>query len=219
MKIVVSKSLRDFAANSKQYIPVVLGVLGVIALIGAITWALWPKTLVARVDTISWYYVVQLQQKTILHDAEWGKPWNREVVNGSMKCARKYYGMKDCHCRTDYYYTGYGENRTRHSRRKCDRCQDYRDWCEYDYITWPKVKEWSSSGNTFLTNWPEYPKPNENQRITRTEFYNVIFADPSENKKYTFHPKSLNEFKQYPNGSKWTVKVFVNNGVDVLHEN
>lgn len=218
MRIVVSRQLRDLANRSKEFIPIVLGVIAVVSIIAVITWALWPKTLSARVDTIGWFYSVELQERTVSHDSGWGKPWSKEVVSGSMKCDSKYYGMKDCMCHTDYYTTGYGEHKTRHSKRVCSRCPDYRDWCEYDHITWPKKKEWSSAGNTFATNWPEVPEAKENQRLVRHEFYNVIFVDPKDNEKYTLHPASLSIFKTYPRGSRWMIKVFVNNSVDVLGE-
>ena len=216
MKIVISKQLRDLAKESKKYIPATFIILGVVALIGLITWALWPKTLFARVDSIGWYYSVELHEKTIAHGSEWGSPWGKEVVSGSLSCISKYYGMKDCMCHTDYDYTGYGKNRHRTSHRVCSRCPDYRDWCNYDYVTWPVKNKWDSSGDSFAVSWPDYPQPNENQRVVRSEYYNVVFLDAEDNKKYTLHPKSLNEFREFVVGERHKIKVFVNNSIDII---
>ena len=127
MSVVISKRLRDLTKASKQYAPVILGLFVVVALIGAITWALWPKTVLVQVDNIEWRYVVKLKEKKIVHSSGWGSPWNGEVVNGSMSCVSKFYGMKECFCHTDYSYSGFGKNRMRHSRTTCSSCPDYRN--------------------------------------------------------------------------------------------
>lgn len=202
----------------KEQLTIIGVVLGVFLVVAGIVWLFTPKTTFAKVEDLSWYYTVQLEQKTIRPAEQWGKPWSQEVVAGSMSCTRKFYGMERCHCRTERTTTGFGENRRTTTRQKCSTCPEYRNWCSYKYVDWPVVKTWTSAGKTFTTEWPKHPDPVvPDQRTRKDQNYNVIFTT-KDGEKYTLHPRSIGEFKKYPRGGTWIIKVFLNNNIEIVDE-
>lgn len=86
-----------------------------------------------------------------------------------------------------------------------DRCSVYKNWCEYDYYAWPVIAHLSKSGATHAVSWPVLEAKGTDQRLDRTEVYEVVFAKDGDT--WTYSPRSLAEFEKFNESSIWRIKV------------
>jgi len=85
------------------------------------------------------------------------------------------------------------------------QCDVYKDWCTYDYYDWPVVATEKTSGQDLNVYWPKLEAKGADQRLDKTEVYDTILV--REDKTWKYEPKSLNEFKTFPSGARWLIKV------------
>lgn len=86
-----------------------------------------------------------------------------------------------------------------------DQCDVYKDWCEYDYYEWPIVATSQTGGIVHDEHWPPLVANGAEQRLDRTERYEVQFANKKD--KWTLKPRSLNDFQRFNTGATWRIKV------------
>jgi hypothetical protein len=184
----------------RKYLPHVGIGLAAVLLVGLAVWLCIPTQKVLRVASTQWQYDVELQQRTIQHAEEWGRPWNREVAK--ISCTRRFYGMERCMC----HETCNGTGSSRSCRQSCSTCPEFRDWCSYDYVTWPTVKQWVTAGDWLPVKWPETPALTPDQRLVQYEKYTVSFVDQGES--YSYEAPNLTTFKKLRKGAAWSVNLY-----------
>lgn len=206
---------------------------GVAITIALTAWLFIPHETTAKVASINWTYQSDLRQKTLMHDSGWGTPFGafntscRRKHYGTEDCnphrCNPYSVSYDCNCTTyDCNCARNCSNGNRECRRTCstcrrcsrcsrteyrtcyDRCDVYRDWCEYDYYSWPVVKTLATSGADHNEHWPDLVASGPEQRLDRTEKYRVVFTGK---KEWTYAPNNIGEFRRFQANEMWKIKV------------
>lgn len=89
-----------------------------------------------------------------------------------------------------------------------DRCPVYKDYCTYDYYEWPIIQSLKTGGFEHNERWPELEAKGADQRLDKTEFYEVTFMEARASKKsWTYKPRSLAEFKTFDTKQLWRIEV------------
>jgi len=127
---------------------------------------------------------------------------------------------EQCNCHTTCRDQGNGFSRCSESCSTCSKCETcyrteydtcydscpvYKDHCDYDYYDWPTINTKVTSGAAHNETWPVLEARPIDQRLVKTEKYEVVFKNGVENWKYT--PKSLGEFRYFVTGVTWKLKV------------
>jgi hypothetical protein len=160
-------------------------VAGVAALASILLWVFLPRMVEARVDSTTWQYTRQLQQRQMNHGTDWDGNMPAGAFNVS--CVTRQRGTEncnphDCNCRsvTDYcsetcncrtvcsdngngYSTCSEQCSTCRvacgSHQECSTCYDqcpvYDEWCEFDYYTWPTIDREVTHGRGHAVEWGE----------------------------------------------------------------
>lgn len=133
-----------------------------------------------------------------------GKPYGKDVIQGTLRCERRYCGEEECFCTETCTGTGSNETCVHH----CSSCSVYKDWCMYDHWTWPIVKSASTNGpSTETPHWPSLQPEGVDQRLEQVQEYDVTLeSEPPDSKRCIFHPGSYEEVKKYLHGEWWLVK-------------
>jgi len=209
-------------------------VLMVGAFICLMIWLFVPHKVNARITGISWTHIVNIEERTPIHDEGWasGMPmgaYDKSCVNKfkesydcnpyDCNCHDIDYDCNphDCNCSESCRDTGTGFSECTTtcstcydtcSRTECDTCYEscdrYEDWCSYTYDTWPVVKSDSHHGGSHETTWPDLQPIGPDQRRKEIRKYVVNFA--AEEKEWLFRPKSEGEFRKYSPGTDWEIK-------------
>ncbi len=87
-----------------------------------------------------------------------------------------------------------------------DSCPVYKDWCKYDYYEWPIIKTMNTAGSKHDEHWPELEAFGPDQRINRTEKYEVEFLNEKKTTR-SYHPSNLTDFARFQDGASWRIKV------------
>ncbi len=189
---------------------VIIGIIGIVCVllfIGIIVWCIIPRKIPAKIIDSRWTWTSDLQQKTKYRAEEWGKPWGKDVVPGSLHCKSKYYGQRRCNCYTTRTCSGSGDHKSCSSHEHCSSCPEYRDWCVYDYWLWPVIQTKTNTGDCLKNPvWPELIANGPDQRIAQHEKYEVTFK-PEEHDTCVYKAKSLNDLRQYVESNWWQIKV------------
>lgn len=129
----------------------------------------------------------------------------------------------DCNCRTTCSDNGNGFSTCSESCSTCsqcstcsrteydtcyDRCPVYKDYCTYDYYEWPVVASQKTGSFEHDEKWPDLQASGPDQRLDRTEYYEVVFIEAKTGKEnWTYKPKTLPEFKTFDSKQLWRIKV------------
>jgi len=178
--------------NTKRTVAIIICIIAVI--VSATLFVCIPRNMAYKIIHSAWTARTDLQEKTIFHAEEWGRPYGKDVVPDTLTCDRKYYGEEDCYC-------SMGEDSIQH----CSSCSVYKDWCAYDHWLWPVIqsKSRTDAPEVKLT-WPII-KAGDNQRVVMYIVYEVVFQNEEREKK-TYRVSSLKELKLYVPNDWWNVK-------------
>ena len=205
--------MRDYDKPDPGVI-IALSIFAVIVLSGIsyCSWYHWPREKPAQVVHAIWSYTHYLHQKTRTHSEEWGKPYGKNVIPGTLSCERRYYGEEDCFCHDVCSGNGSNETCTHH----CSSCSVYKDWCKYDHWIWPVIKTANTTGTSVDEPvWPMLAAQPPDQYIEQKPEYLVTFQndDPSDTKQCTYTAKDYKELHQFIRGEWWRVKTNAGFGV------
>lgn len=174
-------------------------------LIYFIIWLLFiPSHLNTKVSSIEWIYTANLRIREIRHSSEWGNPGRKGFYDESafnVSCRSKYYGTEDCNphpcfcdnkgvCNTCY-----------------DQCDEYRDWCNYDYFEWPVFQTQVTSGTDHEVYWAKLIAVGVDQRIQNIKEYKVVFQKTDNSDSYKYAAEDLIDFKRFNVGEYWRLRV------------
>lgn len=131
--------------------------------------------------------------------------------NGFATCSSDKRSGGDRICKTKYRK----ENRT----RKVPVYRDepvYREWYSWKEWTWRPNRHVEASGHTLDVRWPSEEEialcgtcsSGEQERVVNDDSYSVKFTNEvTKDDSWNYSPKTLNEFKTYPIGSKHHIRV------------
>jgi len=192
------------------------------------------REITVRVKSTSWTYVRVLEQRNVRSGSGWGHPSDSFNVScsrrqrGTEDCNPRdcrphsvSYDCRphDCACHVHCVDLNNGYSRCEESCSTCydtctrteydtcyDQCPVYDDWCTYNYHTWDKIDEETTSGSTDPY-WgsrlsADHAIP---QRIMSTESYGVVFSDDGD--EWSYSPENLREFSSFSKDDMWRVDV------------
>ncbi|MEI6511410.1 MAG: hypothetical protein WCO25_05230 [Candidatus Uhrbacteria bacterium] len=243
---------------------------GLIGCAALLFFLLWPRDVVARVESIAWSHTATLRQRLVNN----GEGWQRSAPSDAYDaaCERRKNGTENCRphdCNGKMEFeTCYDqcprsgtENCNEHEcnchvdRSSCkedgaggadcdevcdecydqcprtgtedcnphdcngkmvyetcyDQCDVFENWCKYRYDTWPVVTTKTTSGTTHETFWPELTATGNDQRLERSEKYEVRFSDEVD--RWTYKPDGLQAFARFDPGTSWSATVTVGGGI------
>jgi type II secretory pathway pseudopilin PulG len=219
---------------SGKAILIVLGVIGIVAVIAFFVWLFSPHEHDAQVASLRWQYTRTLEQRYTRHGEGWGTPAGAFDVS----CHRRQRGTERCHphdcnphqvghscnphdcaCHTSCSESGNGYATCHESCSTCydtcytteydtcyDTCPVYDNWCSYNYYEWEVLDRERTSGTDHSVRWGTRLRADTSipQRILTAEEYTVTFAQGEEH--WTYSPSSLSDFNRYDVGAIWDVK-------------
>ena len=95
-----------------------------------------------------------------------------------------------------------------------DQCDVFEDWCAYSYDTWPAIATKTTAGNTVETFWPDLSAAGNDQRLERSESYQVRFTDGTDHWKHV--PDGLASFQCFRPGTRWNATVSIGGGISPI---
>ena len=84
------------------------------------------------------------------------------------------------------------------------QCPVYEDWCHYQYPQWDVIKRKATGGHDLKPVWPDLQPVGNDQRLQRTERYQVHLEYPEH--VWLHEPHSETEFQRFPKGSSHKVE-------------
>ncbi len=81
----------------------------------------------------------------------------------------------------------------------------YDAMCRYTVMEWQTVDQAAASGNDFQPDWPALSLAADEREGEREASFSVIFR--ADGRDYTYHPATLEEYRQFQPGSTWTLKI------------
>ena len=197
------------AAPSKERKGLKLGCLAAfVLLIAAMIYITRGRTeTLSVVQDVAWTYQIEIEELQAVTHEEWHDelPTEAKAVRCKKKVRRTVSepvpGATEV-CGTPYVKdTGTGKGEV---VQDC-QYQIAEDWCTYTLNEWRPVGEEEATGHDFDPYWPTL-KLGANQRAgERSERYRVFFL--ADDKKATYRPSSLEEYRQFQVGSQWQVKI------------
>jgi len=153
-----------------------------------------------QVKGAQWIATTNLREKTQRHTAHWGQPKYSSAFN--VHCERRLYDTYDCNC-----VTIGGDQNGLGGTEICSTCEDWKDWCSYDYYDWPVIGSKSNTGHP--DSKPEHPilkYTPPNQRLEMLTEYPVLFAN-EEGESHSYNARDLQELRNYRLKDWWEVDV------------
>lgn len=153
-----------------------------------------------KVTAAQWIATTNIRQKTLAHADDWCPPDHSSAFN--IKRERRLYDTYDCNC-----ITIGGDEMGIGGTEICSTCEDYRDYCTYDWWDWPVIRTKSNTG------CPEdrvkHPilsfEPPDQRSEMLTEFPVLWKNEEGEVKPYK--ARDIQELRQYNTGEWWEIDV------------
>lgn len=79
------------------------------------------------------------------------------------------------------------------------------DWCEYTVLAWVAGAPLVLEGRDFNPQWPALQLSQDQRAGGRSEEFVVVFR--ADDVRYTYHPRSIEEYTQFENGGAWVLEV------------
>ena len=160
----------------------------------------------AVVSGVEWLYTIEMQKLALVEREAWRDdvPAQGQVLSCSDKVRHTYeqpvVGAVEV-CGTPYVVdtgTGVGEV-----------VQDcvyhlYDDWCRYSIMDWVAAEPVQTQGYDYDPEWPQLPYSTSQREVGRQEGYTVYLEGDGET--YRYYPDTLYEFRQFSEGSRWTIR-------------
>lgn len=225
-----------FRRNKKaMYVAAVL--LAVAAVISLLVWLFVPRKIEASVNQIRWEYTVLLQQRRTDSGSGWDGqvPSGAFNVSCSRRFKRNYdcnpYDCNphteyercavECGCREQCSDLGNGYSSCSEVCSTCyedcnphteydtcyETCQEYDDWCTYNYYSWPTIDREVTSGSDHNPHYGTRLRADvsRHQRIVQNSQFSVSFSCDDE--FWSYHPRSLSDFRRYSQNDFWEIEV------------
>lgn len=94
-------------------------------------------------------------------------------------------------------------------REECDTCYDqcpvYDDWCTGQFYEWVEIDHAEFQAHDLNPRWPGLQSHGPLQRVDQSEEYSTVFS-AGDDRHWTFHPSSENEFRAYPLRARYRVE-------------
>jgi ribosomal protein L40E len=201
---------KPVAAQARKSSPLpVVAVLIAVVLCFAVVFVVFTQCSsesVVLVQSIEWTYMIDIEELgPVTHEN-----WRDEVPSGAKlgNCKPKEHHVQDepAPNATEVCGTPYVEDTGTGQGKAVQDCEYhvYKDWCQYTVEEWRSIGPESASGRDLDPAWPALDLKSNQREGKRAEEYKVIFDD--DGKTYTYTPGSLQKFRQFEIGSKWTVE-------------
>ncbi len=169
---------------------------------------------VAFVQKVEWVYTIELEELGPVTREDWRDEVPSDAQLGSCESkvrrtvSEPVAGAEEV-CGTPYVVdTGTGKGEV---VQDCEY-RVYDDWCKYAVDDWQPADPVVEKGDDLNPVWPDLNLRSDRQRESgRSEKFTVTFDD--DGKTCVYSPDSLQEFRQFEIGSKWTVETNMLGGV------
>lgn len=193
------------------------------------------KSGAAQVQSVSWSTVTKLEQRVPMRGEGWQEalPANAVVascqprVNGTMPCnpypcvvaGNGQCNPHECNCQNQCRDLGNGFSQC---QRVCGTCYDtcpvgqqttcYQQcprtaqWCSFSYDDWRVLDSRTATGNAGAPHSaPGLVASSPDQRVRDEMSFTVVFAGTGGARR-EYHPTTLEEFRRYAAGQRWTTR-------------
>ncbi len=206
-----------------------------VALVAFLLWIFLPHDVSVTVESATWEYTQQVQERVEKHDADWERNLPASAHNQS--CQRRQDGTEncrpydcnphevdhrcnahDCNCHEVCHDLGNGFSKCDDVCSTCydncptteydtcyEQCPVYRQWCSYDYYEWPTINSKKTSGHGKKVHWPGLQAQGSLQRLVQQEVYRVQFSNGEQIWDYV--PPSFQDFIRFEEHASWKVQV------------
>jgi hypothetical protein len=188
----------------------------------------------AVVQSISWQYTVNLEQRETRH----GEGWEMNAPYGAFdkRCRSKFYGTEDCNpydcnphdepydcnpydcnCQEKCEDLGNGFSSCDDYCSTCyetcyetvydtcyEQCDVYENWCTYSYYEWPVIATQTTNGTDHEVHWPNLKADPALHQRLKKREQYEVIFVGSKN-TWTLEPSNLGEFKLYSTDDRWLV--------------